>query len=236
MSTASLSFSRPRFYMGLAAFMSLIVLAGFWPTYFGQIFRGIPDRPWVIHLHGVIFTGWMVLLITQVILVATGRIQAHRTVGTFGIAYGFLILAMGVVVSIAAAVIHTTAGDQTMDTAAGFLIIPLGDMVLFAGFFIPAVIYRHLPELHKRLMLLATTALLFAAVGRMRDSIPVSAATALWLSPVILGIAYDKWTRRKVHPVYLIGLGILVVGFTRIFLVQSEAWLQIGRAIVRAFG
>ena len=118
MSTTSLStFSRPRFYVGMAAFMSLIVLAGFWPTYFGQFLNGIPSRPWVVHLHGMIFTGWMVLLITQVILVATGRIQAHRTVGTFGIAYGFLILAMGVVVSIAAAVIHTTAGDQTMDTA-----------------------------------------------------------------------------------------------------------------------
>jgi uncharacterized membrane protein YozB (DUF420 family) len=50
----------------------------------------------------MIFTGWMVLLITQVILAATGKTQAHRTLGTFGIAYGFLVLAMGVVISIAA--------------------------------------------------------------------------------------------------------------------------------------
>jgi hypothetical protein len=51
------------------------------------------------------------------------------------------------------------------------VIIPLGDMVLFAGFFIPAVIYRRRPEIHKRLMLLATTALLFAAAGRMSNFI-----------------------------------------------------------------
>jgi len=215
--------------------MSLIVVVGFWPTYFGQLLNGIPNRPWVVHLHGLIFTGWMVLLITQVILVATGRTKAHRALGNFGIAYGFLVLAMGLLISIAAPVLHLTAGEQTMDEAAGFLIIPLGDMVLFAVFFIPAVIYRRRPEIHKRLMLLATTALLFAAAGRMSNVISMPPAVLLWVSPVLLGIAYDKWTRRKVHPVYLAGLVILLVGFSRIFLVQSEGWLRFGRAIVRAF-
>jgi hypothetical protein len=80
------------------------------------------------------------------------------------------------------------------------------------------------------------TALLFAAAGRMSNVISMPPAVLIWLSPVILGIAYDKWTRRKVHPIYLVGLVILMVGFTRIFLVESEAWLRIGRGIVRAFG
>jgi hypothetical protein len=40
---------------------------------------------------------------------------------------------------------------------------------------------------------------------------------------------------RKVHPLYFIGLVILLVGFFRVFLVESEAWLPIGRAIIRAF-
>src|SRR6185295_7660896 len=80
MSTVSVStFARPRFYLGIAAFMSLMVLVGFWPTYFGHLLSsGIPDRPWVVHLHGLVFVGWMVLLMAQVILVATGRTQAHR--------------------------------------------------------------------------------------------------------------------------------------------------------------
>ena len=168
MSTARLStVSRPRFYLGMTAFMSLMVLVGFWPSYFGQVIHGIPNRPIVIHLHGLIFAGWMVLLVTQVYLAATGRIREHRSLGTLGIAYGVLVLAMGLVVSIAAPVLHLRAGEQTLDEVAGFLIIPLGDMVLFAAFFIPAVIYRTRPELHKRFMLLATNALLFAAAGRI---------------------------------------------------------------------
>ena len=115
------------------------------------------------------------------------------------------------------------------------MIIPLGDMVLFASFFIPAVIYRRQPEIHKRLILLATTALLFAAAGRMSAAITVPGAVLVWLSPILIGMAYDKWTRRTVHPVYFLGLAILAIGFTRIFLTASESWLRTGRAIVRAF-
>ena len=139
MSTALPMFSRSRYYVTMAAFMSLMVLVGFWPSYFSQVLRGIPDRPWVIHMHGLIFVGWMVLLVTQVILVASGRTRAHRTLGTFGIAYGFLVLVMGIIVAIAAPVLHFQSGEQTLDETAGFMIIPLGDMVLFGAFFIPAV-------------------------------------------------------------------------------------------------
>ena len=236
MSTTSLpALSRPRYYVTMAAFMSLMVLVGFWPSYFSQVLKGIPDRPWVIHLHGWIFVGWMVLLVTQVILVATGRTRAHRTLGTFGIAYGFLVLVMGLVVAVAAPVLPFTAGEQTLDETAGFLIIPLGDMVLFGAFFIPAVIYRRSPETHKRLILLATTGLLFAAVGRLETFLPLAAGTVLWFSPVLTGMAYDKRTRGKVHPTYFIGLIILAIGFTRVFLITSEAWLPIGRAMIRAF-
>jgi hypothetical protein len=236
MSTVSLPrLVKPRYYVGMAAFMCLLVLVGFWPTYFSQILAGIPNRHWIVHLHGWIFVGWMVLLVTQVTLAATGRTQMHRSLGTLGIVYGFLVLAMGVVVAIAAPVIHFTSGDQTLDQSARFMIIPLGDMVLFAGFFIAAVVYRRRPEIHKRMILLATTALLFAAVGRMQSFLPLPAGIALWFSPVLVGMAYDKWTRGKVHPTYFVGLVLMVIGIMRLGLVESEVWLPIGRAIVRMF-
>jgi hypothetical protein len=227
--------SKPRFYVGIAAFMSLMVLVGFWPTYFGQFVSGIPDRPWIVHLHGWIFVGWMVLLVTQVVLAAKGKIAAHRSLGMFGIAYGFLILAMGIVVSIVPGVARFQAGEQTLDEVAGFLIIPLGDMVLFAAFFVPAVLYRRRPELHKRLMLVATNALLFAAAGRLGPYVGEIMSSGLWFSPVFIGMAYDLWTRRRIHPVYFIGLAAMAIVFTRLFLVETEAWLRIGRVIVRTF-
>jgi hypothetical protein len=228
------SLYRPRYYVAMAVFMSLVVLIGFWPTYFSQILEGIPDRPLVVHLHGLIFVGWMVLLAAQVLLAATGRVRVHRSLGTLGIAYGFLVLAMGLVISVAAPVLHLKAGDQKLDEAAGFLIIPLGDMVLFAAFFVPAVIYRNRPDIHKRFIILATTALLFAAVGRM-NFMPIPVRVLLWFSPVFIGMTYDKWTRGKVHRVYFIGVPLMAIVFTRVFFTQSEGWLRIGRAIVHAF-
>src|SRR5262245_66337869 len=80
-----------RFYLGMVGFMILMVLVGFWPSYFGPLLRGAAARPWVIHLHGIVFMGWMALLMTQVALAASGRIRAHRKLGNFGIAYGLMV-------------------------------------------------------------------------------------------------------------------------------------------------
>ena len=74
---------------------------------------------------------------------------------------------IGLLMSFVAPVMHVTAGEWTLDQAAAFLPIPLGDMVLFGGFFWAAIAYRQKPEIHKRFMLLATVALLFAAVFRL---------------------------------------------------------------------
>ena len=46
------------------------------------------------------------------------------------------------------------------------LLGPLLDMLVFAPLFAAAIYYRRKPELHKRLMIVATTSLLIAAVGR----------------------------------------------------------------------
>jgi len=143
---------------------------------------------------------------------------------------------MGVVAGIAAPVMHVHAGEWTRDRAAGFLLIPLGDMVLFGSLFGAAVAYRRKPETHKRLMVGATVALLFAAVGRipgLDQAIP--ALLAIWLSPMLIGVAYDWKTRGRPHQAYVISALWLFVGALRVTLLESEVWLRTGRAILDAF-
>jgi hypothetical protein len=41
---------RPRFYVAITAFMSMVVLVGFWPSYFGPLLHGVADRPWMIQV------------------------------------------------------------------------------------------------------------------------------------------------------------------------------------------
>src|SRR5262245_55692603 len=143
--------------------------------------------------------GWLALLIAQATLAARGQIAAHRKVGRFGIAHGVLVLAMGLVVSFAMPVINFHAGIWNADRAEQFLATPLGDMVLFGSFFGAAIAYRGKPEIHKRLIVLAAVAVMFAAVGRAITNAGMLAGDAdaftsrplqltLWYSPVIVAM------------------------------------------------
>jgi hypothetical protein len=225
--------ARSRFHVGLALFMAAIVITGFWPSYFGPMLRGNMTRPMVIQLHGLVFTGWMALLVLQVTLAARGKVQLHRRVGRWGIAYGCLVLVMGLAAGLAAPVMHLASGEWTRDRAAGFLLTTLGDMVLFGAFFSAAVVYRSRPEIHKRLIVAATVALLFAAVGRMHFA-SLAVRELVWLSPMFVGMGHDWIQRRRVHPAYLIGTAGLFVGSLRVLATHSEAWLAIGRPLLDA--
>ena len=219
-------------YVTLAVAMTMMVVAGFWATYVGPLLRGNADRPWLFHLHGAVFLGWMGLLVVQATLVSIGRTRLHRRVGTAGMAYGALVVALGLAITFVATSTHMASGAWDADSAAAFLLLPLGDMALFAGFFGAAVAYRRRPELHKRLILLATVALLFAAVARVVPVEPPSIFLLVWLAPLGVAMLHDWRTRGRVHQVYGIGLVILLVAFARVWAMNHEPWLTIGRALL----
>ena len=221
------------FYLALTLFLMATVVVGFWPTYFGQLLRGGGTRPLVMHFHGAIFTGWMLLLFVQVSLAASGRVAAHRRIGTFGIWYGAAVWVMGVIATFAAPVIHVHRGEWPLDQAAGFLILPIGDMILFGLFFGAAIRYRHKPEIHKRLIVAATVSLAFAAVGRMNLSLPLS--FVIWMAPMATLAAFDYASTRKIHRVTAIASVTLAMAFLRIPLIEFEGWIAVGRVLLRPF-
>lgn len=220
------------FYLAVTFLLIGIVAVGFWPGYFGPLTQGGVTRPWIIHLHGAVFSGWMALLLFQVGLAASGRVQLHRRVGSVGIAYGAVVLVLGLTVSFAAPILHVRAGEWTVDRAAAFMLLPLVDMVLFGGFFGAAVAYRRKPDIHKRLILAATVALAFAGAARMAFASPV-VFLLVWLSPSILAMAFDVMTLGRVHVVNAVSTAILAAAFIRIFYMESEGWLVVGRALLR---
>lgn len=62
----------PGFHFGLAILMSGIVVLGFWPFYAGLFTGGIPAHP-ISYAHAAVFSGWLVLLLTQTWLVFRRR-------------------------------------------------------------------------------------------------------------------------------------------------------------------
>lgn len=221
------------FYIFEAVLMTAIVLAGFWPFYRDLPGGTVPRHP-VLYLHGAVFTGWLALLLSQVVLVYRRQVPAHRRLGRIGGAYAALVLLMGVAVTVMAPVEHVRAGRWTLDAAAGFLVLPIGDLMLFGGFFAWGMVARRVPATHKRLMLLASNALIFPGVARLLDGAVVP-MLALWFLPIVLAMAFDRLTLGRVHRVYWLGCAAMLVAFARVALIESEAWLKIGRPLLSAF-
>ena len=150
---------------------------------------------------------------------------------------GIVLWLVGLLVSFVAPVMHVNRGEWTVDEAATFLPIPLGDMVLFGAFFAAAIWYRDKMEIHKRLMVMATIAVVFAAAFRLQNAgVPMQWAIVVWYVPLVLAIAYDLFTRGRVHPVYLIGAGVMAVALLRLpfALGSTEFWLERSRPIIQS--
>ena len=221
------------FYLGLTLFLIATVVTGFWPSYFGTLLSGGVARPLVMHVHGAIFTGWMLLLFLQVTLASSGRVALHRRVGKLGIWYGTAVWIMGVIATFAAPVIHMNKGEWTMDQAAGFLILPIGDMALFGGFFGAAMKYRNKPDIHKRLIIAATVALAFAAVARM--NLAPLPFFLLWMTPMAAMAAFDFASTKKIHKVTVICAVVMAIAFARVALIESPGWIAVGRTLLKPF-
>jgi hypothetical protein len=100
-------------------------------------------------------------------------------------------------------------------------------MLVFPPFFCVAWLYRNKPEIHKRLMVVTATILLYAAVVRIipvRSSHSIVVVMVVWSLPILIGMTHDLVTRRAVHQAYVIGLVAIVVLSLRPMLEDSTPW------------
>ena len=222
---------RRRFYIGASLLMGLIAVVGFWPTYFGPLVTGTIKQPLLIHIHATVFTGWLVLFLAQAVLAATKRVSWHLRLGKIGIGYGALLVVIGLTTGVLRSA-KLPLGGQAED----LLFAATADMIVFASFFAAAVVYRRKPQVHKRLMMVAANMLLIAAVARMTFIPPPPAGLplflAIWFLPLMSAMAYDWWSQRRVHLVYVIGVAAFVVRILATAVVNTDVWGAITRAVV----
>jgi hypothetical protein len=237
--------ARSRFNTGMGILMLAVVIAGFWPPYYGPLLKGDALQPfiqfWGIQLHAAFCLGWLVCFLIQAVLVQQARTDLHRRTGWVMAVFAVLVTAVGVWCGFAIAYKKMELG-MSLDEAAGFLFIPLSDMVMFAGFLAAAIAYRRRVELHSRLMLLATLTLAIVGSGRLVFIIfpklfdqNIWLFGFVWLTPLWLAMGHDLLTRRRVHFVYFIGLLLFAPRVKLEPLMESEGWRAIGRALLQPF-
>jgi hypothetical protein len=201
-----------KLYIGIGLLGAAFAFVGFWPSYFGPVLFQSADKPLVLHVHAAIFIGWLALFIAQAYFAAVRRVDLHVRVGRWGIGYGVAVIAVGLTTGFVRAVGYSRNGEFV--EGSDLLYSAILDMSIFAPFFLSAVALRRRPELHKRLMIVAGTSLLVAAVFRMQflgQPRNLWLAHTIWFSPVILTVVADLWKRRSFHPVLFVGLIALLL-------------------------
>jgi hypothetical protein len=229
------------FFSGMAIVAALTVFGGFAPTYYLKGLYGAPTLSTVRHLHGITFTLWMVLFLVQTALISARRTAWHRRLGIAG-----TLLAGGMLVTGTAVAISAARHPPAQGVAPGlppplvFLLIPLSDLASFAMLAGSGLYYRRRPSIHKRLMLLATIAILPAALGRMVFpggildivGLPVGPLTLTGLTALLVGscLLYDRMAHGRVHAATLSGGSLLLgVQVLRLFVADTAAWLTVAR-------
>lgn len=166
--------------------------------------------------------------------------RRHQTVGrTAGLVWGGLLAAVGFFLAFAI-LVPGVGSDKEAGSYAPSLLSHLGSLFAFVVFFAGGMLYRKRPAIHKRLMVLATVALVGAPMARLFPFIAsyVSGFTVflvfvmLRLTPAFAAMAYDRWARGKVHPVCWGGLGMMALVLSRFFWSETGAWLAVGNWLI----
>ena len=213
--------------------MVVIIVVGFWPTYFQPIISGTLELKPIVEIHAVVYLGWMVLFVTQTLLVLNRRVNWHRKLGCFAVGYAALMVAV-VITALAIRFSDLHAAGEVRE-AHRSLIISSVDLLLFSGFLTAAIAYRKKAQIHKRLIIVATVVLMGPAVGRMTFLSAVPLLLLLLHSPILFGMAFDFAIRRRVHAVYVIGLIVHLASWARLLLQDSEAWFSFSKWVYGLF-
>jgi len=154
---------RPSFHLVMVLAMAAFVFTGFGMTYLAPLAMGTraPDS-FVVHLHGAVFFAWIVLLITQSVLVNARNVRLHRSLGMFGIAVGTLVVFMGWMMQIVSASITTLGGSGP-----GVFFLGLVAPPSFAVLLAMAIRAVRTPEIHRNLILIATISILMPGINRV---------------------------------------------------------------------
>jgi len=222
------------FYFAMALVIPAIVAFGFSFTIGRNLIHPAIPRPKILYLHAAVFSGWLGFFLLQSALVRTHKVKVHRSIGWFGAGFGALIPVVGVTTAIVMGRFDIRALHKNhveMD-----LMIPLWDMAVFSTAFGLAIYWRGKPEYHRRLVYVATCALTAAAFGRF---------PAYLLNPnffyagvdllILFGVVRDWTVGRKIHPVYLYALPLLIAGQAIVMYTNAHDlayWFGIARVLL----
>lgn len=213
-----------RFFTTLAALIACVAFAGFAPTYFLRSWSGRPALSGLLHVHGFLFTSWVVLFVVQVQLVAARRVDIHRRLGWIGTGLAAAMIVAGVSAAIDALRRASAPPGIPADV---FFVVPMFDIAEFATLVGLAVYFRRRADFHRRLMLVGTLVLLPAAFARLPGVAAAGPVAFFGLLDLVLvgAMLYDKLTLGRVHTAYRWAISAVILSQPlRLAIGGTHAW------------
>jgi hypothetical protein len=201
-----------RFYLVMSLLMAAVFVAGFSTTVPGD-FSPTPGLPILLHVHGAVFTCWVLLFVAQPAFVMRGSVALHRKVGLIGAGLAAAMVVMGLAATFLALRINMVPPFFPRGV---FLVMNSIGILVFGALVAAGVALRHKAEWHKRLMLSATVSILGPGLGRLLPMSSFGAAAPLVMFAVIAAFAFagpiaDMIVRRRVHPAYFWAVGAIMI-------------------------
>jgi len=232
-------------YVFMAASFILYTLVGFVPDSLmkmAMVEAGQrPPFPAVLHVHAVLMGAFLLLLLAQTTLMATGRRQMHQTLGVAGLALGPALVIVGFILvptiyhqfsgAALAAPPEAQAGiQQGLRMANNIMLMQIRIGILFPIFLAIALLARRTDSgLHKRMMILAIAPALPAAFDRMTwlpTTLPASplAPDLYTLAAIAPMFLWDIFRTHKVHKAYVIWFALFGTAAIAVHLLWNTDW------------
>lgn len=200
------------FFRTVAILMALVIVAGFSLNYaMGR--STFAARP-LVHIHGLVFMGWVALFVAQSWLATRGPVALHRKLGWFGAGWAAVLVLMAFWI-----IIDVTQRGTTpfFFRPQHFLIANPLSALVFAALTWSAIRLRRRTDWHMRLHICAMAAIIGPGFGRLLP-MPLLIPYAFELAGIaglafpVAGMIRDRLRAGRVHPAWWWGvLAILAV-------------------------
>lgn len=237
-----------RIIIGIILLLVLVHI-GFYNTYIRH-FPGFADyvRPdgrkihfnWIIHFHGMMMIGWLLMLLVQPILILKGKVKLHRLVGRLSYVLAPLVL-LSMYLVIHSSLHRALPQDGQIAVVARRMALDVPAILFFATLYLLAIFYTNKPALHSRFMCSTAFMLMSPALGRtFRGFLDASRDGSIDISRniivIVVGViaVVDSWRTKRISP-FAVVLGFVVLNKIIWNIRETALWHSIANVIAKIF-
>ena len=227
-----------RFFLVFAVVCALVIFAGFTPSfYLKDVFHVPPPLSAMTRIHGVIFTSWVLLFVTQAALINSNNTALHRRLGLTGAVLLGMVLAIGTMTGINAGRLgHVPPGAPAPLI---FMAVPILGICATAVLFVSALWNRARRDVHMRYMLAGFLTMTPPATNRLLIgagyvSQGIWGAFAIMDALLVIAILFDTRINNRLHPAWIWSALVFVGAEAAItWAFSSPTWLSAAHWLIQ---